>query len=264
MREVFNDLDIDGDGLLGVNDIEEGIRQLGICVGADKVKEFFSSIDKNNNGRVDFEEFKLFYEGRRQDLKIIFEEISSSDNKTEISVTDVSSAINGSTGLKVTNKQMSEIMVALDKDKSGTVTFDNFLASLLLLPTVNVAACFEFIYTAALNVAQGEYTSIPQQESSSRPETNTLVEIGTQLYFGGIAGVVSRCCCAPIDRIKVLAQAAKPGTKQTIFKTAQSIYIQGGVKAFFRGNFVNCTKIGPETGTHYNTLYTLLYTLYTL
>jgi solute carrier family 25 (mitochondrial phosphate transporter), member 23/24/25/41 len=39
-----------------------------------------------------------------------------------------------------------------------------------------------------------------------------------------------------------------PGSKKThITDLVKDIYGQGGFKAFFKGNGVNCIKIGPET-----------------
>lgn len=95
---------------------------------------------------------------------------------------------------------------------------------------------------------------------------------------GGLAGAVSRTATAPLDRVKILAQeglihssAPRPihaddGAPVTCRRIvwspslylqrlrgssklaviAQHIYDEGGARAFWRGNGVNCMKAGPE------------------
>lgn len=74
---------------------------------------------------------------------------------------------------------------------------------------------------------------------------------------GGVAGAVSRTSTAPLDRIKIIVQEgylvqAPENTKLTSRKNAKLIevirviYADGGYRAFWRGNMVNCFKAGPE------------------
>jgi solute carrier family 25 phosphate transporter 23/24/25/41 len=70
---------------------------------------------------------------------------------------------------------------------------------------------------------------------------------------GGIAGFVSRTVTAPIDRLKVLYQAHsklalnKEGKPVGIYHGMKSIYQDGGIKAFWRGNLTNVLKVVPES-----------------
>lgn len=66
------------------------------------------------------------------------------------------------------------------------------------------------------------------------------------LFCGAVAGAVSRTSTAPLDRLKVMMQSDTSG-KLTIGEGFKSIYKEGGIKAFFRGNGTNVIKIGPET-----------------
>jgi len=70
-----------------------------------------------------------------------------------------------------------------------------------------------------------------------------------QLLAGAVAGVVSRTCTAPLDRLKILLQVHAGSTKNnwTVQRGFQKMYSEGGTKSLWRGNLVNCVKIGPET-----------------
>jgi solute carrier family 25 phosphate transporter 23/24/25/41 len=88
-------------------------------------------------------------------------------------------------------------------------------------------------------------------------------------YFlaGGIAGVVSRTCTAPFDRIKVYL-IAQSGTKGVAAATAgaavqvtkaggpiinalRTLWAQGGIRAFFVGNGLNVVKVFPESAVKF-------------
>ena len=63
---------------------------------------------------------------------------------------------------------------------------------------------------------------------------------------GAISGCVSRTLTAPLDRIKVLMQADLGGVNYTIRQANAKIWREGGFKAYFKGNGVNCLKVTPE------------------
>ena len=73
-----------------------------------------------------------------------------------------------------------------------------------------------------------------------------------KLLFGCIAGIISRTFTAPIDRLKVMAQALPPGTKSvSLLTSARNIYQSCGFRGFFRGNLTNCVKVAPDTAIRY-------------
>jgi len=70
-----------------------------------------------------------------------------------------------------------------------------------------------------------------------------------QLAAGGAAGVISRTCTAPLDRLKILLQvhAGSERNNWSLRRGFYKMYSEGGYLSLWRGNFVNCVKITPET-----------------
>jgi solute carrier family 25 (mitochondrial phosphate transporter), member 23/24/25/41 len=73
---------------------------------------------------------------------------------------------------------------------------------------------------------------------------------------GGVAGACSRTATAPLDRIKIIVQEGhlvescsfrnKLSSSSQLLEVGRMIQNDGGWKAFWRGNGVNCLKAGPE------------------
>jgi len=87
---------------------------------------------------------------------------------------------------------------------------------------------------------------IPDDFSEEEKKTGMLWK---QLFAGGLAGVISRSCTAPLDRLKVLLQvhAGTDKNNWTIQRGFQKMLSEGGYLSLWRGNFVNCVKIAPES-----------------
>jgi solute carrier family 25 phosphate transporter 23/24/25/41 len=68
--------------------------------------------------------------------------------------------------------------------------------------------------------------------------------VGRTLLAGAIAGGVSRTVTAPLDRLKYVKQV---GNSTTMLDGAHVIYNEGGLRGFWRGNFINCLKVVPES-----------------
>ena len=131
----------------------------------------------------------------------------------------------------------------IDKDKSGHITFEEFNDWLLMLPEISPRAFFDHFYRT------GRADPLQDALCHNMPSSHgaKLANVAADLFSGAVAGVVSRSATAPIDRLRLLLQAAAPGTPSaSMGETVSKIIKEGGMKAFFRGNGVNCLKIAPE------------------
>jgi len=100
----------------------------------------------------------------------------------------------------------------------------------------------------SLDVNSGLAVSTPKPD----PQGISLNWILKYLAAGGIAGFISRTVTAPIDRLKVLYQVhskialTQEGKPVGIYDGMKAIYRDGGIRAFWRGNFTNVLKVVPE------------------
>lgn len=73
------------------------------------------------------------------------------------------------------------------------------------------------------------------------------------LVSGAIGGIVSRTATAPLDRIKVYLQINGLSKHTTLGAIAGSMYREGGLRCFWRGNGVNVLKVGPTSALTFMT-----------
>lgn len=70
------------------------------------------------------------------------------------------------------------------------------------------------------------------------------------MIAGFAAGIISRTTTAPLDRLKILAQGShathRVSDLEVMRLNCMSVYRTEGIRAFWRGNGINCLKAGPE------------------
>merc|ERR1712173_576860 len=65
LKTAFDKFESSGDGQLGEWEFTQCWMFLGLKAGEDEVKSIFASVDTNNSGFIDFEEFKKAIKGER-------------------------------------------------------------------------------------------------------------------------------------------------------------------------------------------------------
>lgn len=72
------------------------------------------------------------------------------------------------------------------------------------------------------------------------------------LIAGGIAGAVSRTATAPLERLKIIQQVRSTKKYNGVFNSLRTIYYEQGLKAMWRGNFVNVIRIIPYSAIQFS------------
>ncbi|ODQ49422.1 hypothetical protein PICMEDRAFT_70964 [Pichia membranifaciens NRRL Y-2026] len=274
-------------------------------------EQIFKSIDKNGRGTVSFAEFQRammeenhplkdspvamaeifqsFSEGtershfwsRRKDIDFnkFNEYLMTAEAQIErgflnvdkdhdglIKPVDVSNYLTN-IGCKPKPEEIAKFFSNIDIDKKGYVTYAAFRDSLLFMPRIDgsrIRTAYKFFNDDL------DYLS---SEGDVTVGDNILNSVG---YFlaGGLSGVVSRTCTAPLDRIKVFL-IARTDLSSTLLKNKaelrhhieelrhkkippqkiesplvraiKTLYKQGGLKAFYVGNGLNVIKVFPES-----------------
>ncbi|KAM4066903.1 mitochondrial carrier protein [Hirsutella rhossiliensis] len=260
VEALWLQLDPSRTGELDLKGLRKGFRKIDHPMkNADHLlRQIMEEVDTNGDGKIQYEEFRIFVEQAERQLFFLFKAIDK-DGNGKLDMTELQSAFRAA-GLTVSNRRLSEFFNDMDKNHDGFVSFDEWQNFLLFMPASE--------HDSQLRAVLSYYCSVVNvtPEGDSIVSEETLEGLG---YFlaGAIAGGVSRTATAPLDRLKVYllvktsagsetaAAAIKQGRPIAAVKNAarpfgdavKYLYQSGGVRGFFAGNGLNVVKIMPET-----------------
>ena len=241
-HDDFHRLDVDRSGCLSRAEVLEGLRARRLPATEASVDAFFATADQDGNGVISLKEYQAFAVQRTSELHGLYRRFNATGDGRL--TTEELRRASKEVGMSVSSEQLRQLHAVADRDNDGVISFEEWVSFLLLLPKVNPAAVFEAFGSCYVESAASEYAQ-PAEVIGERHAL--LAALASKVYSGSIAGGISRTLTAPIDRLKTLMQAAPPGQSSSLGSGLRSIYHEGGLAAFWRGNRVNVLKIAPET-----------------
>ncbi|XP_022085201.1 calcium-binding mitochondrial carrier protein SCaMC-2-like isoform X2 [Acanthaster planci] len=240
--KLFEQLDVNADGRIDVEDLQEGLERLGVHIVPGHAQKFMSKSDQNKDGHVDFAEFLQYVTEHEKQLKLVFKHIDHNQDG-HLDVHEILASLR-KLGVSVSEDEADRLMKSMDKDGSLKVDWNEWRNYLLLHPSSDLRDIYTY-WKHATFIDIGETLSIPDEFSEDEKETGRWWRI---LLAGGAAGAVSRTVTAPLDRLKVIFQVIG-SKKQNLSITSgfQHMYREGGLMSMWRGNGINVLKIAPET-----------------
>jgi len=252
LERMFHDLDANKDGRVDPKELAEGVKKMGYYhVTEEQIIEFMKKSDVTKSGDLDMNEFMTYLQDHEQQLKIIFSSLDENQDGV-ISATEIVSAFQ-KLGIVITESEARALMQRINvKDHSLDISFEEWRDYLLFHPSADLA---DIIASWRHNTCMdmGEDMGVPDDFSE---QDLTSGMWWRHLVAGGAAGMVSRTCTAPLDRLKIMLQVHGTGRyksgKSLRIKDAFSYMLrEGGVRGLWRGNGINVIKIAPESAVKF-------------
>ncbi|XP_054567626.1 calcium-binding mitochondrial carrier protein SCaMC-1-like isoform X2 [Eptesicus fuscus] len=256
---LFQDLDRNGDGVVDITELREGLKNWSSTFGMESEKEIFKAGDTNADSGLDFQEFMQYLKDHEKKMRLAFNSLDL--NKDEIETSEIISGLK-SLGIDVSEAQAKNILRSMDSDGTMTIDWDEWKYYFLLHPakTIDEIAGFwkrSTVKDADLGIrdtsAERRLWIIDIGESIAIPDDFTEQEKSSGLWWrrlvaGGIASAISRTCTAPFDRLRVMMQVhSSESTRMKIIGGFEQMIKEGGIRSLWRGNGTNVFKIAPET-----------------
>ncbi|XP_057791443.1 calcium-dependent mitochondrial ATP-magnesium/phosphate carrier protein 2-like [Salvia miltiorrhiza] len=242
IRTLFTFFDSKNLGYIGPAQIQSGLSAMRIPADYKFAKELLEACDANQDDTVDYQEFRKYMDDKELELYRIFQAIDVERDGGIVPEELLAALVKA--GIEVKDNELARFVEHVDKDNNGVITFKEWRDFLLLYPheaTIeNIYHYWERVYLVDI----GEHAVILEGISKHANATKYLIA-------GGVAGAASRTATAPLDLLKVIFQVQ---TKHVPFGYAvQSIWKEGGLLGFFRGNGLNVLKVGPESAIKFYT-----------
>ncbi|XP_066208738.1 mitochondrial adenyl nucleotide antiporter SLC25A24-like [Saccopteryx leptura] len=239
---LFRDLDRNGDGVVDITELQEGLKNWTSTFGLQSEKDILKAGDTNADSKLDFEEFVKYLTDHEKKMRLAFKSLDT-NNDGVIETSEIIAALK-SLGVHVSEAQAQSILQSMDTDGTMTIDWDEWRYYFLLHPATSIDEIAGF-WKHSTMVDIGENMAIPHEFTEQEKRSGGWWRL---LVAGGVASAAARTCTAPFDRLKVMMQvhSLKSGRMRLIGGIEQMVE-EGGIRSFWRGNGVNVFKIAPET-----------------
>eukprot|EP00108_Taenia_solium_P009756 TsM_000031200 transcript=TsM_000031200 gene=TsM_000031200 len=251
--QLFRQIDLDKDGLISKEDVKIFLRQFDLKLTKNNLdilaESFLERCGVKHDGRVNAKQFAHYVHEQDRHLSPIYAQMDR-NMQGKVDLLDVQ-AYFIKLGIPIEPSEAKRLLRRIDKNNNDCIEYEEWRKFLLFLPISDLASVTQFWrHGAILDLSVDPVVAIPQ----FMKHEHSLKRDVLQLIAGGTAGVVSRTCTAPVDRLKVMRQVYGYKHKQSGFiETYRYMLREGGVWSLWRGNFINSIKIAPETAVKYTT-----------
>ena len=135
LRGAFEMFDMNADGYIDRYELHKTLKEMGQDRTDEDVRAIIRSVDLDGNGKIDFEEFKLYMKPKINNrmsevqLQQAFE-LFDEDNRGYIDKSNLKSGME-KMGEKLTNKELDEMMESVDITGNGRISFAEFRIMML-------------------------------------------------------------------------------------------------------------------------------------
>lgn len=212
---LFRKLDVQRNGEITLKDFRNALIELDhpIKNNPELTKKIFNSFDANHDEVIDFNDFKLYLTTTDDQILQGFKKIDE-DHDGKLNKSDFVKYLKKSLNLSPRDYDVDLLFNQIDYKSDGYITYDEFRQFLLLMPRLQgsrIKTAYQFMIEELDLSSDGDVTLINQY----------LNGVGF-FIAGGIAGVVSRTCTAPFDRIKVFL-IARTDLSSTVLHSKREI-----------------------------------------
>ena len=211
----FEKLDVKHCGEVTFQDFQEALKDIRhpFSNDANLLNAIFQAFDSNHDSRIDFSDLEKYLTSTDDQILRGFRKIDQ-DNDGKLNRNDFDYYFRKTLKIQPSKDDLVRLFSAIDSKNDGYITYDEFRTFLLLMPRVGgsrIRTAFNYMIEEIGVSSDGDVTLINQ----------FLNGFGFFLA-GGLAGVVSRTCTAPFDRIKVFL-IARTDLSSTIMHSRREI-----------------------------------------
>jgi len=142
-RKIFERLDFDSDGRIGVEELKKSLKENGIRGGFPGHAEgIITAGDKDNDGAIDVEDFMQYLHEHELKLRLMFKRFDRNEDGS-LCFEELSAALD-SVGIHLKEDEVEKILNHLDKDRDCKIDLDEWLEVQLLYPSASFKEMVRF------------------------------------------------------------------------------------------------------------------------
>lgn len=229
LREAFRRMDKNCDGRLDFEEIQEAARLLGLPGGDDYTSEVLAQFDRDGDGYISFLEYKGYIRRQERAMNNAFRRLDAA-SRGHFSAADLLAELRR-IGIKARPRDARRMVQLIDENNDGRVSEVEWRHFVSLLPAAQVRENAAWALMASA-------VDLP-------PTTQPTSEIFKKLAIGALAGAVAKCVVAPFERLREVLQAAEVVPATPLAGVARQIIKDEGFWGLWRGNTLVLARVVP-------------------
>lgn len=235
LRRIFTHVDGNSDGVLSQRQLLCVVNEVGESTTSSELAALTRSIQ----GRDDDDEIFTFADTvalvKTRRLQRLFGSIDV-DGDGRVDAGELRRHLT-SLGADVDGRTVSAMLDAADADGSRSVEFSEFYKLFASHAGDDVTQLSRLWMSMATADTGSDFSAVPPPKAIALPMF---------VLAGGLGGVVSRTATAPLERLKILAQASKEHT--SVRTLMADVLKREGWRGLFAGNGANVVRVFPFGG----------------
>jgi len=126
-KETFEMFDLDKDGTITADELQEVMKSMGRLFSRKEVKEMIAEVDVDDSGSIEFDEFLLMMcrdEDSEFELLEAFK-VFDKDGDGEVTANEVRDVL-AKFGQKLSDAELEAMMAEVDRNGDGVISFAEF------------------------------------------------------------------------------------------------------------------------------------------
>ncbi|KAI2617427.1 mitochondrial carrier [Hypoxylon sp. NC1633] len=204
VEQLWMKLDYQRKGELDWKGLQKGLRRIDHPMknADDMLKAIIKVVDTNGDGKIQYEEFRIFVEAAERQLYVLFKSIDR-DQNGKLDKEELHHAVQHA-GLSVPIRRLDEFFENIDHNRDGYITYEEWRNFLLFMPntdpTTTLRAVFTF-YTDILTL---------NSEGDSVVSEETLQGLGTNIFYTLFGSILRLASSSGIPRELPSDQTSTP------------------------------------------------------
>lgn len=247
--ELFHRVDKNNDGRIDFNELIDLLEKVVGDLSNKKRKQIAHNIIREGSGSDDsslsFEQFIDYISKQEKKLSFVFRNVDAS-HQGKFDAEDLVFYFK-KLGINLDLNEAKKLVEKMDQDHSLQISFDEWRSFFMYNPVV-----LEAVTNDPLEMLRywrhASFLDLGECPYVSHEDTaGDGLQWWQTLIAGGVAGAVSRTLTAPFDRLKIIMQYLGSRHRLSVINGYRYLIKEGGVQSLWRGNGINVLKIIPET-----------------
>ncbi|KAI0202524.1 mitochondrial carrier domain-containing protein [Astrocystis sublimbata] len=186
IEKLWKQLDYQGKGELDWKGLQRGLKKIDHPLkNADNMlKDITKTVDTSGDGKIQYEEFRVFVEAAERQLYQLFRSIDR-DKNGKLDKAELQAAFQ-KTGLAVPNRRLEEFFGDMDHNRDGYISYEEWRNFLLFMTNTNSATTLHTVYTFYSEVLTLSSEGDPVMSEKTLEGLGTITSFFLSVFFGSI------------------------------------------------------------------------------